>query len=227
MSWLVSARACFGAAGPRPFAAVRGGGSLQGGASRLRGRELPLLASAQLALHPLLGRAGGQADAAGRALAGRADPGDGDRVAGMEPGQDGAELVGGADGLPVDRGDDRPAGQAGLGCRAAADRPVDEDAGGDGRDGRGRGQPGVAGGASLAAPDPYCCCPCCAWSCGLLSDPVPTKMPRKGGIADGDGGTGPAGRDLAGDRQRGIDRDGEPGGLLLGAGRRCPRCPCR
>ena len=30
-------------------------------------------------------------------------------------------------------------------------------------------------------PDPYCCCPCCAWSCGLLSDPVPTKMPRKGG----------------------------------------------
>ena len=30
-------------------------------------------------------------------------------------------------------------------------------------------------------PDPYSCCPCCAWSCGLLSDPVPTKMPRKGG----------------------------------------------
>ena len=57
-------------------------------------------------LNPLLGRAGGQADAAGGALAGRADPGDGDRVARMEPSQVDAELVGGTGGLPVDGGDD-------------------------------------------------------------------------------------------------------------------------
>src|ERR1035438_8786754 len=48
-----------------------------------------------------LWRSGGQVQAAGGALAGRAHPGHGDRVARAEPGQDAGQVVGRAGAMPV------------------------------------------------------------------------------------------------------------------------------
>ena len=99
-----------------------------------------------------LRRTGGQVQAAGGALPGWADPGDGDRVTRVEARQGAGQVVGRADRLPIDRCDDRPAGHAGRGSRAPADRPDDQGAGTDRRDGRRHGQVGVAGVAGRAAP---------------------------------------------------------------------------
>src|SRR5579859_1293413 len=55
----------------------------------------------------LQGRARGELDAAGRALTGRADPGDLDRGPGPELRDQRGQAVRGADGLAVHRGDDR------------------------------------------------------------------------------------------------------------------------
>src|SRR6202023_3563431 len=105
--------------------------------------------SGNLAL--LLGRAGGELDAAGRALTGRADPGDLDRGAGRGFRHQAGQAVRGADGLAVHRGDDRPGGHARGHGRAAADRADDQRTRADVGDAGRRHQVLVAGVAVLVA----------------------------------------------------------------------------